>query len=130
MRRSFRPRAILTIALLVAAGGASYAFAASLGVGSHAVGAGVTTVPLCDTDGFSYVRQLSPAAGHPVTSVTVNDIAAACAGGTLQLTLADAADASLGSGSAAVTGSGSATVTITGSAPAASVTAYRAAITN
>jgi hypothetical protein len=58
----------------------------------------------------------------------VSGIAAACSGGTLQLTLANGSNAALGSGSAAVTASGNVTVSIAGTAPAAQVTSYKVAI--
>jgi hypothetical protein len=121
-----RLRRLSFLLLLLLAGGVSYAAAATLTTGSKQVGAGKAVVPICDTDGFTYTRTLD--ASHNVTSVTVSGINAACNGGTLQLTLADGANASLGSGSAAVTTSGSATITITGTAPAASVASYKSAI--
>lgn len=122
-----RLRRLVFCLLVLIAGGVSYAAAATLTTGSKQVGAGNAVVPICDTDGFTYTRTLD--ASRNVTSVTVSGINAACNGGTLQLTLADAANAALGSGSAAVDTSGYATVTIAGTAPAGSVASYKSAIT-
>lgn len=120
---------LITILVLLAAGATSFAAAATLGVTSTTLGAGRTAVPACDTDGFSYTHTLDTS--HNVATVTVSGVAAACAGATLQLTLADSVNASIGSSSAALPVSGftgSATMTISGTAASASVAAYRVAI--
>jgi hypothetical protein len=123
-----KPSLRVTVAALLAVGTVGYAAAATLQTASKALQSGRVTVPACDSDGFSYTRQLD--GSHNVTSVTVSGIDAACNGGTLQLALIDASSAALGSGSAAVGTSGSDTISIGGTAPASSVTAYKAVITN
>jgi hypothetical protein len=121
-------RRLLVCVLVLGAGTVSYAAAASLSFGTKSLGSGGITVPVCDSDGFTYTRVLS--AAHNVTSVTVSGINAACSGGTLKLTLTGAANASVGSGSVAVTGTGNATVAISPTPLASTVTSYRSAITN
>lgn len=118
---------LLLIPALLAAAGAGVAAAATLATSSVSLGSGNAAVPICDSNGFTYTRTLS--SGQNVATVTVSGIDASCAGGTLQLTLANAANVALGSGSASVTGSGNVTVTIAGTAPAASIASYKVAIT-
>lgn len=119
---------LVTALVFAGAGSASYAAAASLGIVSGPLAAGTTAVPACDTDGFTYTRALD--ASHDVAQVTVSGINAACAGGTLVLTLTDSSAAAIGSGSGAVTSSGYVTVSIDTPPPAASVMAYHVAITS
>ena len=88
--------------------------ASSLALGSRSLGTASTTVARCDTDGFGVVQNLS---GANVVSVTVSQIAAACAGGTLRVTLNNGTTNSSGSGTVPG-GGGSMTVTL-GSAVAA-----------
>lgn len=121
-------RIAIVIASATAAGGVTYAAAATLGVGTGKLGSGQTAVTACDTDGFNFTRTLD--ASHDIATVTVSSINTACAGGTLLLTLTDASNAALGSGTASVTSSGSVTVTINTPPLAANVTAYRVAITS
>jgi hypothetical protein len=83
----------------------------------------------CDTDGFTFTHTLDTS--HNVATVTVSGIAAPCAGATLQVTLADSVNASIGSSSAALPAAGftgAATMTIVGTAPSANVAAYQVAI--
>ena len=85
----------LLLAALALAATATVAAAASLGgVGGGAVGAGDATVAACD-NGFtvSYTT-----VGGNVTAVTVGDIAAACAGGSLRVTVTDAGGSSIAAG--------------------------------
>jgi hypothetical protein len=120
---------LITILVLLAAGATSFAAAATLAVTSTTLGAGRTAVPACDTDGFTFTHTLDTS--HNVATVTVSGIAAACAGATLQLTLANSLNASIGSSNAALPSSGftgAATLTIAGTAPSANVAAYRVAI--
>lgn len=87
---------IALCATAVLAASASVALAASLGVGSAALGAGVAAVPRCDANGFTYTFTTS---GGDLTAVTVADLAdPACEGGELQLTLTDSTGASIASG--------------------------------
>jgi len=120
---------VLTLFVLVAVGAASFAAAATLSVASASLGSGRVAAAVCDSDGFTYTHTLNTS--HAVTTVTVSGINAACAGGTLQITLANSSNASIGSGSAALPSSGFlgwATVTIAGAPPSANVTSYRVAI--
>jgi hypothetical protein len=121
-----RLRRLWFLLVLLAAGGASYAAAASLPFVARSVGSGGVQVPICDSDGFKYTRTLD--GSHNVTGVTVSDINAACVGGLLQLTLAGSGNAALGSGTGTVAGA-SLTVTISGTALASSITSYNVAIT-
>lgn len=85
----------LLLAVLALAATATVAAASSLGgVGGGAVGAGDAPIAACD-NGFtvSYTT-----VGGNVTAVTVGDIAAACAGGSLRLTVKDAGGASIAAG--------------------------------
>ena len=85
----------LLLAALALAATATVAAAASLGgVGGGAVGAGDAPVAACD-DGFtvSYTT-----VGGNVTAVIVGGIAAACAGGSLRLTVRDAGGAGIATG--------------------------------
>ena len=117
--------------VLIAAAAASFAAAATLSMSSRSLGAGRAAVSVCDSDGFSYTHTLD--ASQNVATVTVSGIAASCAGTTLQLTLADAGNASIGSASALLPASGflgQVTLTITGAAPSANVSFYRVAVTS
>jgi hypothetical protein len=120
---------LITTLVLLAAGATSFAAAATLSVTSKTLGAGSTVVPACDTDGFVYTHTLD--VSHNVATVTVSSIAAACAGATLQLTLANSSSAAIGTGSAVLPSSGftgDVTLTITGAPPSANVAAYRVGI--
>jgi hypothetical protein len=120
---------LITAVVFITAGATSFAAAASLSVASATFGAGRTAVAPCDSDGFVYTHTLD--ASHNVASVTVSSINTACSGATLQVTLTDGANVSLGNGSVALPASGftgAATVTVTGTAPSANVAAYRVAI--
>jgi hypothetical protein len=82
--------------------------AASLTAGSKSLGAQGVAVPRCDTDGFTLVQNLS---SSNVVSVTVSGIAAACATGTMSVTLNNGTSNS--SGTVTVpSGGGSVTVTL------------------
>ena len=119
---------IVLVTLSVSA--ARFAAAATLGVSSQTAGAASAAVPACDTDGFTYpVRAVN--ASHFVTSLTVGGVAAACAGSTLTVNLADGTGASIGNGSVAIAAGfagGSVVVTITSSTAATSISGYRVAI--
>jgi len=87
------------LALILAAvvfGTAAFAFASTLGpVATGSVGNSAGSVSPCDANGFTF--SYSTSAGN-VTSVTVGGIDAACAGGSLVLTLTDSTGASIGGG--------------------------------
>ena len=99
----------------VVAFGAAFASAAGVGVSSGSLGAGVTLVASCDGDGVTlgYPTAYDAASGtYKTATVTVSGIAAACAGKKLDVTLKNAAGASLGTGSVAAIAGTSASVTL------------------
>jgi hypothetical protein len=114
----------LAIVAAVAAFGAVSASAASLGgLTGTSLGADVTTVASCDTDGVTvgYTSGYSASAKeYTVSAVNLTGVAAACSGKTANVTLADASGTSLGSGTASVSGT-SVTVTLSAAASAKSV---------
>lgn len=121
-----RARSLLTA--LVIGGSLQAAAATDLPVTSAPVGAGTVAVATCDGNGF--VLRLAVSGAGAVTAVNASGIHAACAGGTLRVTLVNGT-ASVGSGSAALPSSGfTGTVDIViGPQPSsAGVTAVHAAI--
>ncbi|MEA2549054.1 MAG: hypothetical protein QOE42_1652 [Chloroflexota bacterium] len=86
--------AALTLGALIVAS------AASLVPTSRRLGAGTVTLAPCDANGFAY-RYAIDTSGQ-IVNVTVDSIAAACAGGTLRVTLANSASAAIGSGAVAL----------------------------
>jgi hypothetical protein len=90
-----RSRALFSAAAVATAASASVALAAALGVSTTKVGSGDTAIIACDTDGFTETYTTS---GGVVTAVTVSGIAdPGCEGGSLQLTLTNAAGDSIAS---------------------------------
>ena len=86
---------IIMSAAAVTAACASVALAATLGVSTTDVGSGNASIAACDTNGFTETYTTS---GGLVTAVTVSGIAdPGCEGGSLKLTLTDAAGASIAS---------------------------------
>jgi hypothetical protein len=106
VRRRFRRGALIMLG--VGTFGIAGASAASLGgLTSSGVGAENGAVTSCDTDGVSiaYATAYDTTAGlYKVSTVTVSGLAAACSGKTLNITLYDAANASLGAGTATIAG--------------------------
>jgi hypothetical protein len=123
-------RRVAILACVAGAAAVGTAAAASLSFTTNMLGSGRAAQPACDSDGFTYTHTVNTAASHGVLTVTVSGIDAGCSGGTLKLTLADASNASIGTGSGAVTGTGFVTLTIAGTPPSANVAKYQAAITN
>ena len=115
-----RRRRGAVVLLGIAAFGLAAASAASLGgLTSSSLGADNGAVTSCDTDGVT-IAYGTPAYDatsglYKVSTVTVGGIAVGCAGKTVAVTLSDAANASLGSGTAVIAGT---TAAITLSAPA------------
>ena len=116
--------------LALGAGGAVtaavVASAASLGtVDSTDLGAGTSVVAPCDGDGIgvSYTTAFSGGA-YNVTTVTLSNVATACTGQGVKVTLYDDDDTEVGSGTLASStfAGNTAAVTISGSAPAEDVT--------
>lgn len=106
-------RRLMVLPLLAALAFSTHAFAASSTTRTNSLGAGSTSVTACDTT-FGFVpTRTGTGPSTVVTAVTVNGIAAACQGSRLQLTLADAADASLASGTVNPIPNGVSEVTVT-----------------
>jgi hypothetical protein len=123
-------RTLIPVLLVAVAALAGSAAAATTVLGSRALGSGRATVGACDGDGFTFQNRLDPAGS--VTAVNVSGIDAACAGGTLALTLAGSTGAAVGAGSGALPVSGfggSLVVAVTPQPAVGAVAAYRLAIT-
>jgi hypothetical protein len=102
----------------------TWASAATLTVNNATLGAGSSVTSSCDPDvNISYGTTYTGGTGYTVSSVTVAALnTAACAGNTIGVTLADAANGGIGSGTAPVPGTGdTATVPIAGAPPVTSV---------
>jgi|SRR5688500_8939692 hypothetical protein len=108
------------LAILAVAATATIAAAASLGgITDGGLGAGEAQIAACDA-GFtvSYTTL-----GGNVTAVAVGDIASACTGGVLRVTVTDADGASIAAGGPETVGAGTtATVAVSPQPPAESVT--------
>jgi len=104
---------LCSITLLVVAltsGGLAFGAASTLGpMNAKAIASGAAPINRCDPDGFTATYNVSD--GN-VVDVTIGDIAAGCAGGTLRLTLADETGAAVGTGGPVSVTSTSATVLI------------------
>lgn len=86
---------LIRIGIIVAMMSITYASAASLNMTADSLAAGASTIVPCDPDGVTVSYALS---GDDVTTMTVQDIAAACSGGKLSVALANSAAASIGNG--------------------------------
>jgi len=117
-----RRRRGAVVLLGIAAFGLAAASAASLGgLTSSSLGADNGAVTSCDTDGVT-IAYGTPAYDatsglYKVSTVTVGGIALGCSGKTVAVTLSDATNGSLGSGSAVI-GAAATTANITLSTPA------------
>ncbi len=85
--------------------------ASSLSMASRSLGANGVAVPRCASGAFTILPTLSTDGKNNVVSVTVGAIPAACATGTLNLTLNDGTTNSSGSGTVGA-GGGSLTITL------------------
>jgi hypothetical protein len=115
----------LTAALLTV----GVASAASLGVGSGALGAGSVNVSGCTSSSLTATRNVNNSGN--VTQVNVTSVPQACAGQTLAVTLENSSHTSLGASSTVVgacTGGCTVTVTGFGTVSAANVTSYALAL--
>lgn len=125
-----RSRKALAVGLAaIGVAGLSLATAAQLGVVSSDVVAGTDALIDCDSDGVtvSYTPAYSASIpGYQVASVTINDMDGTCTG-TVYVTVANASDVSLASGSAAYAPSGG-SQTITLSTPVSVASIYRVAV--
>lgn len=117
-RRRMRRRQVTAIVAGFAVLGLTSASAASLGgITATSLGADVGVVASCDTDGVTvaFTNVYSTALGrYQTTAVTVGGLNAACATKALNLTLRDATNAAIGTGTiASLTAAASQTVTLT-----------------
>ena len=99
---------VIAAVALLASTRPGFGHAASLAAASKTLGAKGTVVSPCDTDGFTIVPNLTLI---NVTSVTVGAINAACAAGTLSVTVNNTLTNSTGSAAVPAVG-GSVTVTL------------------
>ncbi len=100
---------IVVAALIAGAWMFGPALASSLSSASTTVAAGKAAVGRCDTDGVTTLYNLS---SSNVVSVAVSNIASACAGATMKVTVNNGTTTSSGSGTVPG-GGGSLTVTVT-----------------
>lgn len=118
---------ILGIALASAAAFAACGAAATLAFGTQKLSAGSAAVTSCGVSSLSSTRTVDN--GGNVTQVVVTGVPAACAGETLNITLADASGGALDSSSATVpAGGGSMTFASFGSVSAASIASFKYAV--
>ena len=104
--RFFTKRTIIAILVALAVFGTVFGMAASLGgITSAGVGADSGAVASCDTNGVTSAYTTAWDATderYEVTAVTVGGVADTCDGQTLSVSLTDAGDAQLGTGSVAI----------------------------
>lgn len=113
MLSMFRPSRILGggvgLTLAGVALGGGVASAASFGVGGGGLATAAVTVPRCSTAGTTVVETLG---AGTITGVSISNLAAACQGGTLSVTV-NAGGGTTGAGSGTVpNGGGGMTVTV------------------
>lgn len=105
-----RKRLLIVLAVVLATlAWAAPGFAGGLSPSSKTLGANGLAVPRCDTNAVGVTQNLTAA---NVVSVTISNIDAACANGTLRVTVNNGTTTSSGSGTVPA-GGGSLTVTIT-----------------
>lgn len=102
-----------------------HASAATMPASTTRVGAGSAAVLSCDPDGFTAASFTT--SGGNVTAVTVGNIASACQGGQLRVTLVQGTNGVATGGPVTVTGS-SHNVPVTGAPGAATVDGLRAVV--
>ncbi|WP_019146405.1 hypothetical protein [Aeromicrobium massiliense] len=116
----------LALAAGITAAGAVLSSAATLGgLGGPDLGADTDTVASCDTDGVSvdYTTTYDTTAGQYVVSgLTLQGVAAACAGQDAEVTLAGASG-TLGSGTRTALAGTNVTVPLSATAPATAIRA-------
>jgi hypothetical protein len=120
--RTTRARAAIAVCAGIATFGIVGASAATLGITSGGVGAGATAVSGCDTAvDLTYATAYSATTGtYQVTTVSVNNIDG-CNGKQVKVTLRDATNTALASGTGVVVGATAASVTVAVAADAAAV---------
>ncbi|HWB21859.1 MAG TPA: hypothetical protein VG652_03115 [Gaiellaceae bacterium] len=117
---------VVIVLVVVFAVAATLAAAANLTVATGSLGAGATTIEPCDQGSFEYSNTVVLGV---VTAVEVTGIGSGCAGTTLNLSLDDAEDSSIGSGEAELDGDPTAIVAIVGAPDPGDVTSYTATVT-
>jgi hypothetical protein len=127
-----RRRILFAVVLALTLFGATQGFAATLGTGTNALGAGNAAVASCQTSGAptgTYTVSYDPAlAGYTVATVHVTNLDAGCAGKAISLTLTGAGD-SLGTLTGTIpAGGGSLALTPGATVAAAGVTGVSVAI--
>ena len=131
--RSRRKRIALAVIVTATLLGVVAASAASLGgITSGNLGADTGVVASCDTDGvtLAYTNSYDATLGrYQTTSVSVSGINTACNTKAISLTLKDASNVSLASGSGTVA-AGAATLTMSGSGANANVVVGAAVVIN
>ncbi|HVM18250.1 MAG TPA: hypothetical protein VM290_11770 [Gaiellaceae bacterium] len=132
VKRHAGKKPILTLVVAGVVFSSAFAFAATLAVGSQSLSAGSAAVGSCDADGVSvsYTTAYDAALpGYKVTAVTVSGIDATnCANRALKVDLVNAANVSIGSGTATVNASSLNVSITTGTANAAQVATVHAVI--
>jgi hypothetical protein len=96
-------RGLIAACLLGALLASGVASATAISIDSGSLGAGTAAVSPCDGDGFTFAATIDTS--EKVTTVSVSDIAMACAGAILRVTLANGTT-SVGSGSVTLASSG------------------------
>ena len=137
MRATFtalaRRRTLAAIVLAITAFAATRGVAATLGLGANALAAGSAPIASCQAAGAptgTYAVAFDPAlAAYAVSTVTVTNLDASCAGKTISLTLTAAGSGGLGTVAGTVpAGGGSLTLTPGATVAAADVTGVSVAI--
>jgi hypothetical protein len=131
-RRSLVKRVLVATLAAVMAFGAAYGLAASLNLTTESLGAADTTVAACQAGALTatYTTSYSAATpGYSVGTVTVTGLAATCYSKAYRITLAGAANVSLGEATGTTPGSGTSfAATFSPAVNAVSVTAIAVVI--
>jgi hypothetical protein len=90
-----KKRLLVGLATAGIIGGGVYGFAATLNVNSDNLGSGGDAVQSCDTGVDASYTAAYTATGYRVATVELSGIAALCEGESFQITLSNAADASM-----------------------------------
>lgn len=127
-------RPILVVFIALVLGGAGFAAAASLGVGSKTLAGGKTTVISCQAvtstgattttvtpTPFAFSRQIDTTASHNLTAVDVANIDPTCVGYKIALAIADASGAQLAAGTTTVPPVAATTIMYTQTSPTTTV---------
>jgi hypothetical protein len=123
-------RPILVVFIALVLGGAGFAAAASLGVGSKTLADGATTVISCQAvtstsattttvtpTPFAFSRQIDGTSSHNILAVDVSNIDPTCVGLTIALAIADSSGTQLAAGTTTVPPVAATTITYTQTSP-------------